>query len=373
MISLPPSLTAQTLDWTCAIQQIPAPTFNEGWRAEFLYAQFQALQLDSVQIDSTGNVLARLPGGPGKPVVVSAHLDSVFPIGFQLHLDRQPERICGPGIGDNALGVAALLALAEAGRSILPPLSGDLWLAATVGEEGLGNLRGIRAITQRFGAAPLAYLVLEGMGLGNILHRGLGSQRYRVTMHTPGGHSWVNYGRPSAIHELGKLIYRLTILPVSSRPRSSLNIGVIRGGTSVNTIAPEAWLELDLRSEDLQTLESLVDRALRVIETARSAEVEVEIKVIGKRPAGAIPLDAPLVQSAAMILSELGLSPRFEIASTEANLPLSLGYPCVALGLTHGEGAHTAQESILTAPVSQGILQLIELVARILTPGSSNS
>jgi tripeptide aminopeptidase len=366
MINLPDGSLQSILDTACLIQQIAAPTFFESKRAEIVRDLFQTQGLADVNIDPTGNVLARWPGKTGeRPVVLSAHMDTVFPAGFPLMLDRQPERITGPGIGDNALGLAVLLEIVPLLKAARVSLPGDLWLAATVCEEGLGNLRGIQAVTERFADRPLAYIFLEGMGLGNILHRGLGVERYRVRIRTAGGHSWVDHGCPSAVHELAGLADKLVALQLPRRPRTTLNIGVIEGGTSVNTIAAEAFLELDLRSEGARNLNELAEKTLQTAQSIKKKGVDVEVERIGWRPAGEIPADHALVRLSQQVLNSLGVSSHPDIASTDANLPLSLGYPAVTLGVTTGDRAHTAQEYIYTKPVEKGLKQVVEMVVRV--------
>lgn len=365
MIQLSASFIEQILNLTCEIQAIPAPTFHETRRAAFFLKRFEDLGLQDVQLDQTGNVLARMPGaGQDSPLVVSAHMDTVHPLDVPLVIQRQADRIVGPGIGDNSLGLAALVGLVELLQTHEIRLSGDLWLVANVSEEGLGDLRGIQAIVDRFGSSPLAYLVVEGMGLGTILHRGLGVERYKIIVQTQGGHSWVNYGQPSAIHELCGLVTRITSLSLPQNPRATLNVGVIQGGTSVNTIASQAWLELDLRSEDRVTLARLVREVNQIVQATRRAGVMVKIERIGKRQAGQLPADHPLVSMARDVLAELGLEARLDIASTDANLPLSRGYPAICIGITPGNNAHTKEEYILIRPVAQGMLQLFMLVTR---------
>ncbi len=350
------------LDQTCALQQIPAPTFQERLRAQAVLAHMREIGLLDCEIDPAGNVLGRWPGSAsGRPLVISAHMDTVFPEGFPLQLDRQDDRITGPGIGDNTLGVACLLRLAPLLAANEIKLPGDLWLAATTCEEGLGNLIGVQALTDRFGSQAIAYISLEGMGLGNILHRGLGVERFRVSMQTGGGHSWVDYGALSAVHELAALANQLASIKLPHHPRTSLNIGVFHGGTSINTIAAEAALELDLRSESPRALLDLTHRVERLFAAAQKPGLQVDAKRIGWRPAGEIPTNHALVKLVERVLRGMGISPHSDIASTEANLPLSLGYPSVTIGLTIGDRAHSAQEYILTAPLEKGLTQLVEI------------
>mgnify|MGYP001044056265 CR=1 FL=1 len=346
------------------IQQIPAPTFAERERAAFVQRLMQVEGLLDVHQDETGNVYGRLAGrGESPPLIVSAHLDTVFPAGTDLTLKQGEGMLSGPGIGDNSLGVAGLFGLLWMLRQAGQPLRGDIWLVGNVGEEGLGDLCGMKAVVQRFEAAVSAYLVLEGMSLGQVYHRGLGVQRFRITVQAPGGHSWANYGRPSAIHRLARLITRLESLPVPAAPRSSLNVGVIAGGTSVNTIAAQAHLELDLRSEAVSALADLVAQVAQLVAESNQPEegVTCRAEVIGLRPAGGMAADHPLVMLAMNCLREQGISPALRIGSTDANIPLSQGLPAVCVGLTTGSGAHTLRETIQTAPLGSGLGQLLAL------------
>lgn len=357
------TLVERVLDLAITIQQIPAPTFAEGRRAQFVHDEFLEEGLADVSIDSLGNVYGRLPGtGTAPALVISAHLDTVFPESTDLRMTHSPERVTAPGIGDNSLGVAGLFGLLWALRRRGVNLDRDVWLVANVGEEGLGDLNGMRAVVDRFGEQVQAYIVLEGMALGQIYYRGLGVKRYCIRVQTQGGHSWVDYGRPSAVHELAKIITLLNDLPLVERPRTTLNVGVIVGGTTVNTIASEAHLELDLRSEDAKTLENLSSRVEELVAVANRSGVVVTAEVIGRRPAGEISLDHPLVQLAARCLQAQGISPRINIGSTDANIPLSRGLPAICIGLTAGSGAHTVDEYIYTPPLAQGLAQLVSVV-----------
>jgi tripeptide aminopeptidase len=365
-----PAFASRLLDLAIQIQQIPAPTFHEEKRAEFVRACFQAEGLSGVQVDSVGNVFACLPAAAPspaarRPVVISAHLDTVFPASVDLAIRREGERVYGPGLGDNSLGVAGLLGLVWLLRERGVGLPFDLWLAANVCEEGLGDLRGMKAVVERFGRDVRAYVVLEGMALGHIYHRGLGVRRYRITVRTSGGHSWIDYGRPSAIHELTELSTHLTRLEVPQVPRTTLNIGVISGGTSVNTIAAEAGLELDLRSESPAALEQLALWVEQLCCRAGKAGVEVKAEVIGARPAGELLATHPLVTLAADCLRAQGFEPKLAIGSTDANVPLSRGLPAVTLGLTTGSGAHTVHEYVNVEPLEKGIEAVLGMVSRI--------
>lgn len=360
------SFVKRLLDLTVGIQQIPAPTFAETQRAQFVKGLFEAESLTDISIDEVGNLYGRLPGdGSDKPLIVSAHLDTVFPIETDLAVSSNKDRIVGPGIGDNSLGVASLLGLTWLLRERKQSFPGDLWLVANVCEEGLGDLHGMRAVVDRFRGGVQAYLVIEGLSLGYIQHRGLGVQRYRITAKTSGGHSWSDYGQPSAIHELAAVVTKLAAIPLPEEPRTTMNVGRIGGGTSVNAIAADAWLELDLRSESPQVLTELIQTVERLIETTSRPEVRVEAEVIGQRPAGELPARHPLVRLAENCLKEQGLEPKLMIGSTDANVPLSRGFPAVVLGVTNGAGAHTTREFIRTKPVERGMQQLVQFVSRV--------
>lgn len=359
------ALVKRLLDLTVQIQQIPAPTLSESRRAQFVKRLFEAEGLRDISIDEVHNVFACLPGkGKARPLIVSAHLDTVFPLETDLTIMKKKDRIFGPGIGDNSLGVAALFGLVWMFRERNISLPGDLYLVANVGEEGLGDLRGMRAVVQRFGEDVRAYLIIEGMSLGYIQHRALGVQRYRITARTPGGHSWSDYGQPSAIHELSALVTRLTSIPLPAEPRTSLNVGRIGGGTSVNAIAAQAWLELDLRSESPQALMELIRRVEMLVEAASRPGVHMEAEVIGRRPAGELDASHPLVKLAEACLREQGIEPKLMIGSTDANIPLSHGLPALVLGVTNGAGAHTNGEFIAIEPVERGLQQLVQFVNR---------
>jgi tripeptide aminopeptidase len=359
-------LVKRVVERAIQIQQIPAPTFQEQKRAEFVRDLFVAEGLNGICIDETGNVLARWPGkGAGKSLVVSAHLDTVFPMETTLRVARGSDLIHGPGLGDNSLGVAGLFGLLWSLREHEIQPRGDIWFVANVCEEGLGDLRGMRAVVDRFGGDVHAYLVLEGLALGHIYHRAVGVKRYRVTARTSGGHSWSDYGQPSAVHELAKLVVELASLSLPTHPRTTMNVGRISGGTSVNVIASEATLDLDLRSEGQEALTALVSAVERLIQKANRAGVTIDAQVIGQRPAGEIAASHPLVNLAKDCLHELGLDAGLISGSTDANIPLSKGYPAIVLGITTGGSAHTIHEYINTKPIAQGIEQLVKFVKRV--------
>jgi len=348
------------------IQQIPAPTFQEQKRAEFVRDSFIGEGLSDICLDEAGNVFGRWTGrGMEKPLIVSAHLDTVFPIETNLRVSRGSDLIHGPGLGDNSLGVAALFGLFWSLRERKFQPRGDIWFVANVCEEGLGDLRGMKAVVDRFEGNVHAYLVIEGLALGHVYHRAVGVKRYRVTARTSGGHSWSDYGQPSAVHELAKLVVELASLSLPAHPRTTMNVGRISGGTSVNVIASEASLDLDLRSEGREALTGLVAAVERLIQKANRPGVNVEAQVIGQRPAGEISASHPLVTLAKDSLREVGLDAGLISGSTDANVPLSKDYPAIVLGITTGGSAHTIHEYINTVPIAQGMEQLVKFVSRV--------
>ncbi len=356
------SLIDFVLETACALQQIPSPTFQEAERAQYMRDRFRQAGLQDVEIDSVGNVWGRLPGGERRPLVLSAHMDTVHPLQRPMPLQRDRNRITGPAIGDNSLGLAGQLGLIRHLQNQNIHLPGDLIFVANTCEEGMGNLYGMQTVVDRLGNTPLAYLILEGIGLGNIYNGGLGVDRYRISVDTSGGHSWADFGSPSAIHELAGIITRLAALSLPKKPRSTLNAGTIEGGTSINTIAPHANFTLDLRSESAFVLQKLVDDVHQVAQAAERPGVIVSVERIGYRPAGSIPTSHPLVGLLKSKVEQLGITPHLGSASTDANIPLSRGLPAVCFGLTRGGKSHTINEYIDIQPVEKGMELLIQVV-----------
>jgi tripeptide aminopeptidase len=350
-----------------AIQAVPAPPFGEGRRTAFVRDSFEAIGLTEIETDGTGNLIACAPGGSSSPVVVTAHLDSVFAPEEVWPAKESGGRLLGPGVGDNAIAVAALT---EMGRDLLDqPAASPVWLVATVGEEGLGNLRGMRAIVDRFGAHPRAYIVLEGMAFGRVYHRALPSERYRIDVATAGGHSWIHFGRPSATHILVETLSRLLSLPLPDDPRSSFNIGTICGGSGINRLAESATCEVELRSEDVDTLRRLVDEMTRRVELPPGKVASVRLIHLGSRPGGELPAEHPLVKAAQQaVQSTAHMTPALSAGSTDASLPISLGLPAICIGITRGGCAHSDKEYVEIAPIEQGYnaaLATVRLASRL--------
>lgn len=344
------------------IQQIPAPTFREHQRAKAILSLFEQEGLTQVEMDDLGNVYACMPGVSSEPsLVVSAHTDTVFPTETDLKITQDQAYIYGPGIGDNSVGVAGLFGLIWELRRRDVSLPGDVWLVANVGEEGLGDLAGMKKVVDRFGDAPIGYVILEGLAYGRLYHRGLGVRRYQISVETDGGHSWVDFGNPSAIHELSYIISQILGFRLPNRNRTTVNVGKISGGVSINTIAPFAVLELDLRSENARALSSLCQKVEDLIRFSERPGVHFEISVIGDRPFGEIAADHPLVQLGVDILTDQGASADLMIGSTDANVPLSRGFPAICIGLTNGGGAHTVGEFMKTDLLEKGLAQLVDV------------
>lgn len=355
----------QAMQTIVTIQQIAAPTFAERARAEYVASRFAALGLLDVSRDELDNVYGRFPGWMShlSPVVVSAHSDTVFPAETDLSTRRKNGRIYGPGIGDNSTGVAGLLLLLEAMNQFSLRPQADVWFVANVGEEGMGDLRGMRAVGERFGTSA-TYLVVEGGLYGQIAHQAIGVRRFRLDVTANGGHSWANFGQSSAIHALAHMITQIDGLSVPKTPKTTYNVGIIEGGTSVNTIAQSASCLLDLRSEDVGALAQLVQEVQAIVAQAQKrGEVQVTMTQVGDRPAGQISRQAPLVQWAEAALHAVGCpTVTYIIGSTDANIPLSMGAQAVCVGLTESGNAHRLDEFIDPSKLPQGLGQLLLLM-----------
>ena len=336
------------------LTQIPAPTFQEGERAAYVARRFRELGLESVHIDAAGNVLAERPGRTRRAFIITAHLDTVAPAGIPIEVRRSGGRLYAPGISDNGAGLAALLGTAailqvsqvETGLSVL--------FVANVGEEGEGNLYGMRHLLAPGEVRDRveAMLVLDGSSVDHIIVAGLGSRRFLVEISGPGGHSWKDFGRVNPIHALASVIGQLIRIPLAADPRTTLNVGVMQGGTSVNAVPSSAWLKLDIRStrwEELERISAAVEAAVRSgveQENQRgSGTLQAKIHRIGERPAAELARPSRLLDVVRDADRYLGIQSRLERSSTDANIPLSLGIEAVAIaGGGSGGEAHTPQE-----------------------------
>jgi acetylornithine deacetylase/succinyl-diaminopimelate desuccinylase-like protein len=327
------------------ICSIPASPFGEQERAEYLSRKFTELGLTEVEIDEEGNCLGLLRGSSQSPlIVVSAHLDTVFSKDTKFNVVRRDNRLYAPGIADDGCGLAALIALAQAIQSEQIPIEGSILFVGTVGEEGEGNLRGVRHLFSkgRWAKHVDSFLSFDGPGLDRITNKALGSRRYRVAVTGPGGHSWGDFGLPNPVHAIGRAISRLAAYPAPKHPRTTFNVGRVEGGRSVNAIPSEATMEVDLRSaadSELQRLDAFFRKAMRdaideenVKRRAGDSLLKLNVDLIGERPTGETPADSPLVEIAIEATKLLGVQPRLDQSSTDSNLPISLGIPAITLG-----------------------------------------
>jgi tripeptide aminopeptidase len=352
----------QLAHWQMEMARIPAPPFGEAARAAWLAERFREVGLDDIRIDDVGNVFGTHPGFGRRYVALSAHIDTVFPANTPLNIRQQGSRIYGPGVSDNGAGVAAMLAIAALLRAVRIRHALPFVFIGNVGEEGEGDLRGMRHIfsTPRWKDSIAYSLVLDGAGADTIVAEALGSRRFEVIVRGPGGHSWSDFGAPNPIVILAKAIETFAATPVPSTPKTTFNIGVIRGGTSVNSIPESASMKVDIRSTSMAEMERL-EQSLRlalnraVEEETFTAEmrsaaqkrpgVSCEVVVIGSRPAGELSPGARILQVIRAVDAQLSNAAQVQRASTDANIPLSLGLEAIAIGGGgSGGGAHTLQE-----------------------------
>lgn len=340
------------------ICSIPAPPFSEMQRAEYLKQRFVELGFKDTQIDEEGNCLALRKGRSAEPLlVVSAHLDTVFPAGTDLTVHRAGGKLGAPGISDDCCGLVALLALAETLNVVGIETESSILFVGTVGEEGEGNLRGVRYLLTRgeWAGRIDAFISFDGPGIERITNQALGSRRYRVQLRGTGGHSWGDFGAANPVHALGRAIAKLASYPAPKEPRTTFNVGHIEGGNSVNAISQEAAMDVDLRSAsaaELVKLDAFFRRAVReAAEEENSARrngdrpLEVNVALLGERPGGETSPESPLVKLAWEATEALGCQPRLDQSSTDSNLPISLGIPAVTLGAGGASGnSHTLEE-----------------------------
>ena len=348
--------------WQLELARIPAPPFGEAARSDWLAERFRALGLLKVHKDAVGNVCGSNPGVSQGIISISAHLDTVFPANTPLNIRQQGRKLYGPSISDNASGVTALLAIAAAFANFNLPHAASLLFIGNVGEEGEGDLRGMRRIFSdpQWKDSIQASVVLDGAGTDTIVAEALGSRRFEVTVRGPGGHSWSDFGAPNPIVVLGRAIHVFSQTRVSSSPKTTFNVGVIRGGTSVNSIPESASMRVDLRSSSASEIERLEFELRRALEQGmleeevrtassrnshRRPELSSEMVVIGDRPGGELDPGARILQIARAVDAHLGNDAHIQRASTDANIPISLGREAIAIGSGgSGGGAHTLQE-----------------------------
>jgi tripeptide aminopeptidase len=332
------------------ITEIPAPPYKEKVRAEYFLKRMQELGFKDASIDTEGNVVALRKGsGGGRPkLVVSAHLDTVFPEGTDVTVKDKDGVILAPGIGDDSRGLAALLSLIKSINANQIATVGDIMFVGTVGEEELGNLRGVKALFRDHTDID-GFISIDGLGITRVVNQGTGSHRYEMIFRGPGGHSFQEFGLPSAIHAMGRAIAKIADLQPPSDPKTTFTVGTVSGGTSVNAIASEARMAVDMRSNSTDELLKLEATLLDLVKQAvaeenarwKSDKLSVEIKLIGDRPAGIVELDSPIVQATRRAVTTITGAPRVTFAgsSTDSNLAMSMGIPAVTIG-GGGEGGN---------------------------------
>lgn len=348
----------QTLACQIGFTEIPAPPFGEETRGRRVAELLEDAGLVDVHRDAVGNVLGLRHGAEDlDPLVLSAHLDTVFPAGTDVTVRVDGEVLRAPGISDDARGLAALVAVVRALSNADITTRRPILFAATVGEEGSGNLRGVRHLFRSGGVASEAagFISLDGAGLNYVVTTGLGARRFRVSLRGRGGHSWIDWGAPNPIHALGRAVGALAAWPKPTDPALSLTVARWGGGTSVNAIPDEAWADLDLRSESSLHLDDGEERLRTVLArsvaeensgaTGQDGHLTLEVTVVGQRPTGITDLDSPLVEAALVATRAAGTEPQVTAASTDANLPMSLGIPAITLGAGGSAGGvHTTNE-----------------------------
>jgi tripeptide aminopeptidase len=347
----------QTIDDLVRFCEVAAPPFRESARAKLLRQAFQQLGLRNVRIDKAGNVLGDRPGVAARPrLVVSAHLDTVFPPETDVKVKRDGAVLRGPGTGDDCRGLSVLVSVIRALRQAGVQTPGSITFVGTVGEEGLGDLRGVKQLF-RDTLEIDRFVSIDGTGLG-ITNVGVGSLRYRVTFKGPGGHSFAAFGLANPIDAMGRAIARIAEFQVPRNPKTTFNVGRVGGGTSVNAIASEAWMEVDMRSSDPASLVALDSRLQNAIDRAvaeenerwRAPQMIIAVKErVGDRPAGSTPPDSPIVRTAEAVHRALGLPFTLSESSTDANIPMSLHIPAITIGAGgRGTDAHALTESFDT-------------------------
>ncbi len=372
------TLQAWTLDQQVSICEVPAPPFKEDRRAEEFRKRLVGFGYDNTRIDTEGNVIAEIGRGQGPTVMIAGHLDTVFPEETDVRTTRIGDRVNGPGIGDDCRGLAVVLTLARVLNESRVEPAGRVYLVGNVGEEGPGNLRGVRhLLTKEFPGRIDFFISVDGAGLGSITSRAVGSHRYTVSFEGPGGHSYGAFGMANPMHAMGRAIAKIADLQVSTRPRVTYNVGIVRGGTSVNTITPLAQMDVDMRSEDAAALADIDKRIRAAIEAGAAEErarwpnsragITVKYDTIGIRPTGGQSDDAPIVRTAWAAVEAIGWIPSTNASSTDANLPISLGIPAITInGGGRSTGAHGTEESYQELPDSYKGPQLALLIVAAL-------
>lgn len=360
----------QTMADLIELTQIPAPPFMEEERGRRFMERLLEIGVDSAWVDAEGNVIGLRRGSGGGTMVISAHLDTVFPEDTDVSIRQVGDTLFAPGIGDDTRGLTTVLAILRAMNASNIRTVQDVWFVGTVGEEGLGDLRGVKYLFREGGHPIDAFISIDGLGRHGITNAGLGSYRYRVAFTGPGGHSWGAFGLGNPIHALGRAVTRFDELAAEytarpGLPRTSYNVGRIGGGTSVNSIAFEAWMEVDMRSESTEALDGIDALFLQAMQEGlaeanavrrRGEELVVEVEKIGDRPSGEIAEDEIFVQRAIAATELTGGLATLGRSSTDSNIPISMGIPAITIGGGGtGGGAHSLDEYYINREGPQGI------------------
>lgn len=369
---------AWTLEQQISICEIPAPPFKEAKRAEEFRKRLVSFGYPAARIDAEGNVIAEIGRGDGPTVLIAGHLDTVFPEETDVKTTRTGNRIAGPGIGDDCRGLAVVLTLAKVLKEQKLEPRGRVYLVGNVGEEGPGNLRGVRHLMTKEFAGKIDYFIsVDGAGGGSITSRAVGSHRYTISFEGPGGHSYGAFGMANPMHAMGRAIAKIGDLQVPTDPKTTFNVGIVRGGTSVNTITPMAQMDVDMRSESAASLRDIDTRIRAAVDAAVAEEkarwpasragITVKYDTIGIRPTGGQADDAPIVQTAMAAVKAIGWTPSTSASSTDANLPISMGIPAITInGGGLGRGAHGTEEYYEETPDSYKGPQLALLIVAAL-------
>ncbi len=364
------------IDQQVRICEIPAPPFKEEVRGQELKRLFEGLGLKDVRIDRAGNVIGVRPGRAAHPnLVFSAHLDTVFPEGTDVKVKRDGDVLKGPGIGDDCRGLTVMLSVIRALNEAHVETPGTITFVADVGEEGLGDLRGMKSLFYESLKGQIdKFISVDGTGLG-IVHVGVGSNRYRVTFKGPGGHSFGAFGMANPIQAMGRAIAKIDAFEVPTQPKTTFNVGRVGGGTSVNAIPFEAWMEVDMRSADPASLKAVDAKFNAAVKEAVEEEnrrwnnrgpVSVAAELVGVRPAGQTPKDSPIVQTAIGVSRALQIDEVLREGSTDSNVPMNLGIPAITIsGGGNGTGAHSLNEAFDTKDSWRGTQRAILLAVAL--------
>jgi tripeptide aminopeptidase len=360
------------------LTEIPAPPFKEQARAKAFAAMLREVGLADVEIDPEGNALGVRKGeGDGSMVAIVAHLDTVFPEGTDVKVKRQGTRFAAPGIGDNTRGLALVLAVVRAMNAAKLRTTSDLLVVGNVGEEGEGDLRGVKFLLHKgkYKDRIKQFVAIDGGTQETITRGGVGSRRYRVTFKGPGGHSYGAFGLVNPAYAMGNAMAKMAQIQVPATPRTTYNVGVVSGGTSINSIPASVQMDIDLRSESCGELKKLNDSFLGIVKQAvddenrarstREGKIEADPKLIGDRPCGETALTAPVVQTAAAVVAAFGMRPDYQISSTDSNVPMNMGMPAITIG-RGGPGGRSHSPDEWTDVAKPEVTRAVEVATAII-------